>query len=302
MRRSLLYILMIVSLLAGVPAVAQTVADSTSVDTVKATTAPSRRFITPVKEKTNKVLLPGKNVDEKLLEQYLTGDTAKARADAERDSLKKVYTRYPKLTDMAVGLNFLDLVLGACGQDHMNVDASFTLNMWNRLQPVGELGVGLAKSTPDNMNYTYKGKLSPFMRLGANYNLTFKNSPDYQALLGLRLGGSIFKYEITDIKYHNTYWGEQATLDIKNQTGRALWMEVVAGLKVKVWRNVSLGWMVRYHNLLGENKAPQGKPWFIPGYGTRKGSFGLSFSAYYTLPVCKKAAKDDNETTTDDVK
>lgn len=282
-----------VAMLAGLNADAQAVVDSTVVDSTAVVRTSSRRFITPVKENTNKVLLPGKDVDEKTLEQYLTGDTLKAKAEAERDSIKKAYTRYPKLTDMTVGLNFLDLVLGACGQDYMNVDASLTLNMWNRLQPVLELGVGCASSNPDDHNYTYKGKLSPFARIGANYNLMFKNSPDYQALLGLRLGGSIFKYDITDIYYHNSYWGENATLDITGKSGRALWFEAVAGLKVKIWRQLSLGWMVRYHSLLSENKAPQGKPWFVPGYGTRKGSIGLSFSVYYTLPIGKPVQKEE---------
>jgi len=293
MRRVQMYILLVVAMLATVPAVAQTRVDSTVVDSVVTQSHSSRRFITPVKENTNKVLLPGKDVDDKLLEQYLTGDTLKALEEARQDSIKKAYTRYPKLTDMAVGLNFLDLLLGAFGQDHMNVDASFTLNMWNRLQPVVELGVGFAKSTPDDMNYTYKGKVSPFARIGANYNFTFKSSPDYQALLGLRLGGSIFKYDITDISYHNSYWGESASTEILGNTGRALWFEVVAGLKVKVWKQVSLGWMVRYHNLISENKAPQGKPWFIPGYGTRRGSIGLSFSAYYTIPMGKKEVAEE---------
>lgn len=293
MKRVHMYILLVVAMLAALPAVAQNRADSTAIDSVATQSHSSRRFITPVKENTNKVLLPGKDVDDKLLEQYLTGDTLKALEEARQDSIKKAYTRYPKLTDMAIGLNFLDLLLGAFGQDHMNVDASFTLNMWNRLQPVVELGVGFAKSTPDDMNYTYKGKVSPFARIGANYNFTFKSSPDYQALLGLRLGGSIFKYDITDISYHNSYWGESASTEILGNTGRALWFEVVAGLKVKVWKQVSLGWMVRYHNLISENKAPQGKPWFIPGYGTRRGSIGLSFSAYYTIPMGKKEVAEE---------
>ncbi len=272
-------------MLACVTAVAQEVTDSTA-------TTRSRRFITPVKENTNKTLLPGKNVDDKALEVYLTGDSAKVQAEEREDSIKRAYKRYPKITDMTVGFNFMDLVLAAAGQDYMNVDASFTLNMWNRLQPVAEVGVGWANATPDGLNYTYKGKFAPFARIGVNYNLTFKSSPDYQGLLGVRLGGSVFKWDVTDIQHTNTYWGESATTEILNQTGRALWLEVTAGIKVKIWRQLSLGWVVRYHNILKENSNPQGEPWFIPGYGTRSSKFGLGFNIYYTLPGKKTSSQE----------
>lgn len=288
------YITLLLVAILVLPCAAQEVTN----DTV-APAATSRRHITPVKPETNIVLLPGKDVDEKLIEQYISGDTAKIREEARRDSLSKVYTRYPKITDVTVGLNFIDMVLAAAGQDYMNADLNCTLNMWNRLQPVLELGVGRAKSTPDDKNYTYIGKISPYARIGANYNLMFKSSPDYQALLGVRLGGSAFKYDVTDIQHHNGYWNESATTAITGVSGRALWFEAVAGLKVKIWRQFSLGWQIKFHKLLSENKAEQGKPWFIPGYGTRSGSIAYSFNAYYTLPLYKRVEENEKSSIAD---
>ncbi len=285
MNRLLFYIVLM--LLPGFAAMAQSPADTTAVtqppaDTVSA--PPTRRFITPVKENTNKTLLPGKNVDDKVLQVYLTGDTAKMLEEERQDSIKRAYIRYPIITDMTVGFNFLDLIMGPAGQDYMNIDASFALNMWNRLQPIVELGVGWAKDTPDDLNYTYKGKMAPYMRIGASYNITFKSSPDYQGLLGVRLGGTVFNWELTDIQHTNTYWGESLTTELLDQSSHALWLEVTAGLKVKIWRRFSLGWTVRYHNILSEKSNPQGKPWFIPGYGTRSSKLGVSVNAFYTLP------------------
>ncbi len=276
-------------------------ADSTTVD------KPSgRRFITPVAPKTNVTLLPGKDVDEKALELYLTGDTLQAMKEQREDSIRHAYTRYPKLTESYVGFNFIDLLLMACGQDHMNVDFSFTMNMWNRLQPVAELGVGYARLKDDDHNFTYHGKFAPYVKLGANYNFMFKNSPDYQAFLGVRLGGSLFRYDIADIKYSNSYWGEEVTTAIKGTNGRALWFEALAGLKVKIHREWALGWQIKYHSLLAENKQPSGKPWFVPGYGTRNGSIGFAFNVYYTFPTFLRtpmpAAADKDKTSITDVK
>lgn len=287
MRRRV-YILFVMAMFFGLATVAQEANDTAT------TQHPSRRFVTPVKEKTNKVLLPGKDVDDKLLEQYLTGDTAKAREEARRDSIKKSYTHYPLLTDASVGFNFIELALAAAGQKHVNADFSFTLNMWNRLQPVLELGVGYAKDTPDDGNFTYKGKLSPFARIGANYNFMFKSVPDYQGYVGIRLGGTMFSYDVTDIRYHNSYWKEDVTTSVTGQHRRALWYEAVAGLKVKIWKRLSLGWQIKFHNLIGENKGKQGNPWFIPGYGTRNGSLAFAFSAFYTLPLHKADTTGQN--------
>lgn len=299
MKRFLCNILLItIALFMTMPCVADdvTATDSISSDTIK---TPSRRRITPVKHSTNEVLLPGKGIDDKTMELFLTGDTIKAMEEARRDSIKKAYTHYPLLTDLTFGINFADLILAATGQDHLNADVSVTLNMWNRLQPVLEVGVGRAKSTPDDMNYTYVGKLAPFARIGANYNFTFKSIPDFQGIVGLRLGGTTFKYDITNIHHHNGYWGEDVATSITGQSGRALWMEIVAGIKVRIWKRLSLGWQVKYHNLLSENKAPNGKPWFIPGYGTRNGSIAYSLNAYYTLPFNSSPAPTKSESIAD---
>lgn len=61
-----------------------------------------QRHVTPVKPSTNKVLRPAKGTKEEVVQDYLSGDTAAARARLRRDSLKRVYPRYPKLTDVTV--------------------------------------------------------------------------------------------------------------------------------------------------------------------------------------------------------
>ena len=245
---------------------------------------PDKRHVTPVKPETNQVKPPPKGTDEKIIQQYITGDTATALAEARKDSLRHVYQRYPLLTDLTIGVNFADPLFMAFGQTYASVDVHATLNMWNRLQPTLEIGMGWAKSTPDDQNFTYKGKASPYFKVGANYNLMFKNSPDYQALIGLRLGYSSFSYDVTDIDYYNSYWQEEITTSITGQRSHALWGEAGLGLKVKLWDRVSMGWMIRYHGIFNYGKNEQSRPWFIPGYGPRNSSLGFSLSINYILP------------------
>ena len=247
-----------------------------------------QRKVTPVKPSTNKVMTPPKGTDEKIIEQYLSGDTAQARAQERKDSLAKIYPHYPTLTELQLGVNFGDALLMAFGQKYSSFDVSATLNMWNRFQPVLALGLGRAKDTPDDMNFTYTGKLSPYFKVGANFNFLFKKEPRYQVYAGVRLGFSTFKYDITDVVINNGYWGENShTYDLRGLSGNALWGEFLLGLKVNIAGNWSLGWEAKYHGLFKYKKSDNGKPWYIPGYGSRNSKWAFGLSVYYTLPLSR---------------
>jgi len=253
--------------------------------TVAAAQEPDKRHTTPVKPETNRVLPPPKGTDEKVIQQYISGDSAAAVAEARRDSLRRVYKHFPPVTDLSVGINLVEPLFMALGQTYASVDVNATLNMWNRLQPTVEVGLGWAKSTPDDMNFTYRGKPSPYFKVGANYNLMFKNSPDYQALIGIRLGYSTFTYDVTDVYYWNSYWNEELAFDLRGEHSHALWGEAGVGLKVKLSGPLSMGWMIRYHGIFNYGKSDHSRPWFIPGYGPRKSSLGFTLGLSYTLPL-----------------
>ena len=250
---------------------------------------PDKRHVTPVKPETNRVQPPPKGTDEKVIQQNLSGDSAAAIAEARKDSLRRVYKHYPRLTDISFGVNLIEPFFMAFGQSYASADVNATLNMWNRVQPTVELGLGWAKNTPDDMNFTYRGKPSPYFKLGANYNFLFKNTPDYQALIGIRLGYSTFCYDITDVHYHGGYWQEDINYQIKGDHSHALWGEAGVGLKVKLFDRLSMGWMIRYHGIFNYGKSNHSKPWFIPGYGPRGSSLGLSLGISYTLPLYKES-------------
>ena len=57
----------------------------------------------------------------------------------------------------------------------------------------------------------------------------------------------------------------------------AVYGEVLAGIKVKIVGNFSLGWNARYHMKFKVSSKSSSSPWFIPGYGaTSPFSFSLS--------------------------
>ena len=245
----------------------------------------TRLHVTPVQPATNVTLTPPKGTNEKVIERYLAGDTTSARAQERKDSLRRVYTHYPLLTSLDVSVNVGDVLLAAFGQHYGGLDVGATLNMWNRVQPVLELGMGMAKDTPEDLNFTYKGKLSPYARLGVNYNFLFKKDPRYRFVAGVRLGASTYKFDVSDVTVTSPYWDEAQQFSLTGRSGRALWGEFLAGIMVELTHRVSVGWQVKYHGLFGEKKDAQAQAWYIPGYGARGKRWAFALQVAYTIPL-----------------
>lgn len=202
------------------------------------------------------------------------------------DSVPKMIQ--PLLFSTAVGVDIWEPVMRAFGQHYGLIEFSGELNLHNRYIPVVEVGLGAASNTPDDNNYTYKVPLTPYFRIGCNYNFLYNSNPDYMAFAGVRFGWSHFNYEINDVTLDNGYWGESSTFNLPRQTANVTYMQLLFGIRVKIYGPISMGWSVRYKSKLHESKAAFGEPWYIPGYGSRKGAITGSFSITYTLPFKKK--------------
>ena len=198
----------------------------------------------------------------------------------------------PLLFSTTVGLDIWDPVMRLFGQKYGLGELSVEFNMHNRYIPVVEIGVGETNYTPDRGNYTYRVKPTPYFRIGANYNFLYNSNPSYMAYAGLRFGYSPFTYRLEGVNIDNGYWGETATVDFPAQKCNLVYMNLLFGIRVKIAGPVSLGWQFRFKTRLHESKTPAGKPWYIPGYGSRNSSITGSFSVFYTLQLSKPRPTD----------
>lgn len=207
---------------------------------------------------------------------------------ADLDTVKSASPKpvYPLLYSASVGFNFFDGIMKLAGQKYASFDVWASLSLHNWFEPVVELGIGYADNQPDDGNFHYKGKPSFYGKIGINYNFLYKSNPDYQLFLGLRGGFSSFRYEITDITVNSPYWDQSNNFSILDQKAHALYGEVLMGLKVNLWKGISMGWSVRYRMKFKCTNGSNSKPWFIPGYGTNA-PLSASFSISYTLPFDK---------------
>lgn len=207
---------------------------------------------------------------------------------------KKPKMLYPKIYAVSVGLNIWDPVMRIFGQDYGIGGVDVRLNMYNRYIPAVEIGLGQARHNADEYGYTYRSPLAPYAKLGIDYNFLFNSNPAYQLYGGLRYGFASFKYEVTGATDPGTYWGDKTTFDIPSQSASAGWLEVVLGLRVRLWGNISAGWALRYHTILHQSHPVGGDPWYIPGYGTASSPLSGSITISYTIPLGhKRSAKVD---------
>lgn len=247
----------------------------------------AQRPVTPVESDDKKPAAPvlhyydkhGKPLDEPVL-FLATLDTVQSTPTGAR-------AVYPRFHAVDFGLNFMDGILAIAGQHYGGADVSASLSMWNWLFPTVELGLGGASCRPAGLNYTYKGSPGFYAKIGADYNFLYKSNPQYRVFLGLRAGFSSFSYSLRDVSISNSYWDQTETFDITGQKSTALYGEVLAGLRVNIYKSWSLGWTVRYRFMFSCSDGSNSRPWYIPGYGSRTNPLGFTLSAYYTLPLSR---------------
>lgn len=201
---------------------------------------------------------------------------------------------YPLLQSVDVGVNLWEPLMRIFGQHYGLFDVWGELSLHNRYKVNLEIGLGSCNDTPDGQNFTYKSKPAPYFKIGGGYNIFYNSNPDYQFNVGLRYGYSSFSYEVTNVTVDEGYWNSPSQVSIPSQSGSAGYLELVAGVKVKIAGPISLGWNLRYHTILHESGGKYGKPMYIPGYGKRGNSITGTFSVIYTLPLNKTAKEKVN--------
>lgn len=207
---------------------------------------------------------------------------------------------YPLLHSLSISADLAQGVMRLFGQHYGVSEIGIGLNLHNRYIPTLELGLGSADYTPDDNNYTYRSRLTPYLRIGADYNFFYNSNPDYLLVAGIRYGFAPLRWRLTDVTVTDSYWGGTLRYDTPWQSGNAGYFEVLLGVKVRLLGDFSLGWTIRYHSLLHDTNTPYGNAWYIPGFGSRSSALGLTFSLSYTIPLHKKKPTVDAQEQSDD--
>ena len=223
------------------------------------------------------VLLPDKS--KKTVENTVT-DTVKPGPKTDRYGLR-------------LGVDVYKLTRGFYDKNYKGIEVVGDYRLSKRYFLAAELGVENKTTEDSRLTFTTQGT---YLKGGFDYN-AYDNWLDMENILsiGLRYGFSTFNQELNNYRIYNTsqYFGEINTINVdrKYDLLTASWIEVVAGIKTKVFNNVFVGFSVRLNTLVTNQKPDDFDNLYIPGFNrTYNGSFGVGFNytITYFVPIFKK--------------
>ena len=197
-----------------------------------------------------------------------------------------------------VGVDIFGIGSKLFGGDFLSSEVNVTVNLKNKFLPTAEVGFG----TTDTWNDTgihYKGS-SPFFRIGMDYNtMSKKKEKNSYLYVGLRYAFCPMKYDISSLPIPDTefggsmenpslmdpIWGGSVPYDYAGLKATMQWFEIVAGVRVNIYKNFYMGWALRMKYRLSASVSEHGNPWMVPGFGKYSSkNMGITYTLTYKLP------------------
>ncbi len=208
-------------------------------------------------------------------------------------------TKTPLLNGITVQADLASVVSSILSKgETYSTEGSVQFDIKQKYYPIVELGFGGAyKLSVDNIDFKANGL---FGRIGVDINL-LKQKKDAKAsnnlfLAGARVGVTNLRYDITNISITDNYWGGTEILNFTDRPATKVWFEIVAGVRVKVFKNIVMGWTVRNKNLLNQDKEGEISSWYIPGFGINSNStWGFNYTLGYRFNTSKNKIKENNK-------
>ncbi len=255
-----------------------------------------KKPIPVVKKETNSVIEKeptSKTKAEK--EPTVVPDNSFANAQALPQDIKNDTVVAPKTNryGLRLGVDLYKLTRGLYDKDYKGIELVGDYRFTKKYFLAAELGTEDKTTDDSRLNFTTKGS---YLKVGFDYN-GYENWLDMENIIsiGLRYGFSTFSQELNTFRIYNTsqYFGEST---INNSGDKfsgltASWIEVVAGLKAKVFNNVFVGFSLRLNTLVSNKKPNNFDNLYIPGFNrTYNGNFGVGFNytVTYFVPLYKK--------------
>jgi hypothetical protein len=151
---------------------------------------------------------------------------------------------------------------------------------------------GLSSFRLDESTYRYENTGS-YLRFGADFNLMHDDPNNNITFIGLRYASASFSdkldYNTQAVIQTETGWPNTVET-VSNDRLRAGWLEMDAGIKIRVVKQLYLGFTVRYKLFLKVTGQETMRPYFVPGFGKNIGAsaFGFNYYVSYRLPFRKK--------------
>ncbi len=168
---------------------------------------------------------------------------------------------------------------------------------FDRFFVVANYGLSNYKLVEDTYVYENDGS---YLRLGADINFMNKDPHLNVAFFGVRYVSSSFTdkldYDTQTIIQTNTGWPNTRESNT-NIDGKANWYELNTGMKIRVVKQLYMGFTLRYKFLMKIKGTENLRPYYIPGFGKNINTtaFGFNYYVSYRLPFRKKIIYTDSD-------
>lgn len=205
------------------------------------------------------------------------------------DTIKPKMDRY----GLIVGVDVFKIARSFYDSDYKGIAFVGDYRLTKKYYIYGEIGSEEITVDDPLLNTTTTGA---YLKAGFNYN-AYTNWLDMENLitLGVRYGFSTFKEQLNTYSIYNPHPYFDSASDI--ESGKAYdgltanWLEVSAGLNVKVFNNIYVGFAVQLKALITNSEPSNFESLYIPGFNrTYDGNFGAGFNytVSYFIPIYKK--------------
>ena len=206
------------------------------------------------------------------------------------DTLKK---REKKPYTIRFGLDLSKPFMAQLDNGYFGLELVGDIRLFSEFYGAIELGNEKKTQQSEQINYTTTGN---YIKLGFDYNL-FKNwkGMNNAIYLGLRIGNSFHKQKVNEYEPYqiNHYWPAEIIKkgpEIREQDAlSARWVEVVTGIKVKMIKNIYMGFSLRLNRLMSDIRPDNFDNLYIPGFNKKTDEnvwgAGFNYTITYAIPV-----------------
>ena len=213
-----------------------------------------------------------------------------ALAEEVIDTLKK---REKKPYTLRFGIDLSKPVMAQMDKDYFGLELVGDIRLYSEFYGAVELGNEKKTQQSERINLTTTGT---YLKLGFDYNM-YKNwkGMNNSIYLGMRLGNSFRNQKVNEYEPYelNHYWETEIIKDgpeIREQDAlQARWIEIIAGIRVKMINNIYMGFSLRLNRLMSDTRPVNFDNLYIPGFNKKTDEnvwgAGFNYTITYAIPI-----------------
>jgi hypothetical protein len=194
-------------------------------------------------------------------------------ASSEKEKPKEKHFEY-----FRIGVDLSKWVRSAL-TDQYTTSEFLIESIWKpKMHFVGETGFATANNTGENMRFTSS---SIFIRAGFDkyfFGKLYKEDLD-NAFVGLRLGSALYNRSDAEATLWDPFFGNTIK-NIPSDRSLVHWLELTAGFRMELMKNIFIGWNVRGKTFLNPRKIQELTPTYLAGYGVAKKQPNIDYNFY----------------------